>query len=455
MELNRKGQSLKVFFFKYLISIAIGLIIAVGVGLSAFTFFYNSNLVVPANYTESLILKNKDKLSNSKTLDLSLMPENTSYILISDEGKIVKSNMSNDITKKAVDFHKGNRSSNSFETFMEIKRPDGYLVIGYSVKPHYVNPWMEEHLPGLNILSSIILVLLCFLNSLLITVFWARRLAGQLKPMTKASEEISKQNLDFEIEKSGIKEFNEVLASMDKMKADLNESLKKNWTQEENRRNQISALTHDLKTPISIVQGNSELLKDTELTEEQEMYVDFIIKNSKRISDYAKALMIMNKSAEINEKNLEEFAVANVAEKLRNIAEEITSFKGFKLIESISADNGNIVADIGLIERAFQNIISNAVEYSQEESVIEFEFKTLENNLEITVKDCGRGFSDEDIAHGMEQFYRGDKSRHSATNYGLGLYSVKQIMELHNGELILKNREDRKGAEVILKLPLK
>lgn len=55
---------------------------------------------------------------------------------------------------------------------------------------------------------------------------------------------------------------------------------------------------------------------------------------------------------------------------------------------------------------------------------------------------------------GTEQLYRGDKSRHSATNYGLGLYNSSKIMLLHNGRIILENNTDKPGARVILELPL-
>ncbi|MTV64584.1 histidine kinase dimerization/phospho-acceptor domain-containing protein, partial [Streptococcus pneumoniae] len=81
-------------------------------------------------------------------------------------------------------------------------------------------------------------------------------------------------------------EFNDVLNSLDIMKKALSDSLRENWIKEENKRSQISALMHDLKTPVSIVQGNAELLKVTDLTDEQKDYVEYIIKNSTRISDY-------------------------------------------------------------------------------------------------------------------------------------------------------------------------
>lgn len=454
MELSGKGQSLKIFFLKYLVSIAVGLIVAIVAVISSFNLFYNSGLVLPANYTENIILKNKEKIAETKNLDLSLIPDRASYVLLSEKGAVVNSNMSEANLKKAIDFHKGNKMSTFLQSFMEIRRPDGYLVIEYVVRPHYTNNWMEKNLPDINIMYSAIMVAACFINSIIITVFWAGRLTRQLQPMIEASEEISKQNLDFEIGKSRVKEFNEVLKAMDKMKSDLKKSLVKNWLQEENRRNQISALTHDLKTPISVVQGNSELLKLTNLTEEQEVYVNFIIKNSKRISEYTKALMVMNKSTDVNSVDMKDIKVEEISKRVCDISEEIASVNNLSISRDIKIEDKSVKGDIALIERVIQNIISNAVEYSGKKKEIKIELKTTEKYFEIRVKDRGKGFSNKDLIHGTEQFYRGDKSRHSPVNYGLGLYIAKEIADIHKGHLILKNRDDDTGAEVIIQLPL-
>ena len=260
--------------------------------------------------------------------------------------------------------------------------------------------------------------------------------------------------MDFEIGSSHIKEFNDVLNSLDKMKIALSDSLMENWIQEENKRSQISALTHDLKTPISIVKGNAELLKETSLSEEQKTYVDFIVKNSNRISDYSIALMDMNKSNQINNFEPQKVQVTTVVKKIKELAKEITSVNKLMLSETINFEDRILMIDIKLFERVIQNILSNAVQYAPERSVIELTLITTNSKLEISISDQGKGFSEEDLEHGMEQFYRGDKSRHSSVNYGLGLYTSAQIIALHNGKIFLKNNLSEAGAVVMVELPL-
>ena len=454
MGLNRKGQSLKIIFLKYLFSVGVGLVLAIGLAMIIFNVFYNVGLIIPANYTENQILKNKSNISSAEKFDESLIPNRASYIYLSLDGEIIQSNMNEEIKQKAEKFHNGEEVSTPSLSFIQINRSDGYVVINYQVVPYYTNAWMEKHFPKINSLFVTLLIIFCFMSTFIVTFIWVKHITKQLVPMLEASGKIAKQELDFEIGNSNIKEFNDVLNSLDKMKIALSDSLTENWIQEENKRSQISALTHDLKTPISIVKGNAELLKETSLSEEQKMYVDFIIKNSNRISDYSIALMEMNKSNQINNFEPQKVQVTTVVKKIKELAKEITSVNRRMISETINFEDRILMIDIKLFERVIQNILSNAVQYSPAKSIIELSLITTDNNFEISILNQGQGFSKEDLAYGMEQFYRGDKSRHSSINYGLGLYTAAQIIALHSGKILLQNKLNEDGAIVKVELPL-
>ncbi len=454
MELNRKGQSLQLVFLKYLLSVALGLAVSAGLALFLFTMAYRLNGIVPADATEQLILRNKTKIAQAEPFDPTLIPENVGYVYLADDGRLLASNMSEGERKKAVAYLRGENLSTPSSAFMEIKRPEGVVVTHYTLKPRYTNPWMENHFPAVNYLFAALMVSFCFISSMAITVIWAMRLTKQLTPMIEASEEIAKQNLDFEIGTSTIKEFNGVLNALEKMKIALNRSLRENWEEEAKRKNQISSLAHDLKTPVAIIQGNAELLKETKLSDEQRGYVDFIVKNSTRISAYAHALVQVNQSSRTGELDIKRVRVPALAEKIGALAREIAVAHGRPIEESVYVGNCYVAADLKQLERGVQNLLMNAVHYAPEASAVELLIRTRENFLEITVGDRGPGFSDEDLKRASEPFYRGDKSRHSSTHYGLGLYTAKTVAELHHGHLKIKNRPSGKGAMVTLILPL-
>lgn len=454
MEINVNGRSLKLVFFQYLLSIAVGLVVAIGLSIFLLTLSYQLEVIVPANETEHILLEKKDHISAAEEFDVTLLPDKTSYLLLSEDGRFLASNMSEDIQDKALDFHHREGIATTTLSFMEIRRPGEYVVIGYSLEPYYTNPWMQAHFPQINRLFLGILMIFCFISTFVITALWARRLAKELMPIFEVSEKMSQQNLDFDIGKSKIKEFNAVLNALEKMKVALSESLKKNWAEEENRKNRISALTHDIKTPISIIQGNAELLKETNLTEEQNEHVAFITKNATRISEYVNTLMVVNRSEGINDMTLENFPVSIFVEKVMALAKEITSVYGLLLSESIHYEDSSVMVDWKHFEKAFMNILSNAVQYGPEKSTLELMIATQADSLEISLLDQGCGFSNEDLRHATEQFYQGDKSRHSASNYGLGLYIAQEILKSHGGNIQLSNREKKKGAKVSMFLPL-
>ena len=455
MGIKLKGRSLKIIFLEYLISVGIVLILSFGLVILMFTTMYSLGFILPADYTENQIYERKNAIANTETFDKNLIPDNASYLLISKDGNIITSSMSKDEEDRAIRYYNNERVYNTPSySYIEILRNDGYCIIQYSVKPYFTNKFMAKYFPNVNVVYVSILILVSLLNTLVVTIVWAKYLVKQLSPIFAASEKISEQTLDFELHYSRVKEFNEVLFSLEKMRDALQESLIKEWIQEENKQKQISALIHDLKTPVSIVQGNAELLKKTSVTEDQSIYIDYILRNSNRISAYIKTLLIMNKNSNATEYQPQSLAVKTVSEQLVTVSKELMSINSNNLKTNVVVEDGIMSVDLKLLERALQNVLTNSIENNNGIVTLELNIKTVDKFLEISVLDNGKGFSDIDLIHAKEQFYRGDYSRHSATNYGIGLFITEQIIKLHGGSVILKNREACHGAEVKFILPI-
>ena len=455
MELKSKGQSLKHILFKYLISIGLGLAISVLLILAFISASYKFKWIFPANYTESLILEKRTDIATSKNFEKSFLPDNTSYLFLSKDDKVIETNMNKNIKDLAFNYHKGSGNSNANLSFMEIQRSDGYVLVAYKLKPYYKSPWMQKNLPQINILLQTLLVIFCLISMVTTTLIWAKKITKELNPLLKASDEIRKQNLDFHVEESNVKEFNSILVSLENMKVGLSESLRTNWREEEKKRNQISALSHDIKTPLSIIKGNLELLEETDLTSKQETYLNYIVKNTTRIGKYIETLLLVNKSNQANELNFLEIKVEEFVEKIEKLTKEFTSTYKLNLLEEINYENGFLIADIKNFERAYLNILSNAKEHSAKNSTIKLLIYTKDENLEISILDQGHGFTSEDLLYATDQFYQGDKSRHSKENYGIGLFVTEQIIKMHGGRLVLENRSDEIGAKVSILLPIK
>lgn len=455
MELKSKGQSLKNILFKYLLSIALGLVISVGLIIGFISASYQFKWIFPANYTENLILEKRTDIATLKNFEKSLLPDNTSYLFLSKDDKVIETNMNKNIQDVAFNYHKGSGNSNANLSFMEIQRSDGYVLVAYDLKPYYKSPWMQKNLPQVNNLFLSLLIIFCLISIITITLIWAKKISKELNPLLDASEEIRKQNLDFQVKKSNIQEFNTILESLEKIKLGLSESLSTNWREEEKKRNQISALSHDIKTPVSIIKGNSELLGETNLTEEQQTYLNYIRKNTSRIDKYIETLMLVNKSKQANELKFLEIRTEKFIENIEKLATEFTSTYKLNLLEDISYKNDFLIVDLKNFERAFLNILSNAEENSPKNSTIKLLISSKNDKLQISILDQGHGFTGEDLLYATDQFYQGDKSRHSKENYGIGLFVAEQIIKIHGGSLILENRTDECGAKVSILLPVK
>ena len=142
-----------------------------------------------------------------------------------------------------------------------------------------------------------VMVFNCLLVCVLLTTHFAKILNKELFPLFKATKEIENQNLDFEMEHSRIKEFENVLRSFDKMRNSLKISLEKQWEAEQIQREQIASLAHDLKTPLTVMQGNIDLLDETNLNEEQELYLSYAMTSSEQMKQYIKTLIDISRAS--------------------------------------------------------------------------------------------------------------------------------------------------------------
>ncbi len=276
---------------------------------------------------------------------------------------------------------------------------------------------------------------------------------AQLSPLFEATEKVAEQNLDFEVGHSKIKEFEDVLCSFSDMKNNLKSSLEKQWSAEQLQKEQIAALAHDLKTPLTVIQGNIDLISETELDDEQRLYAGYIIESSGQMGVYIRTLIDISRTVAGYQLNLEEFDIADYMEQIEAQANSLCLTKEICLHMETGANLGTFKADKLLLERAIMNVIGNALDYSPPKGTVYVEVQKPDHFLQISIIDEGSGFTPEALHHAQEQFFMGNKSRTSNMHFGMGLYITSSIIKQHNGQLILKNSNKTKGAQVIIKIP--
>lgn len=450
MEINKKKEiSLYNIFLRYLISFCILTFLSIFLPFVILTTGINTGIILPANYAQNNLEALKEEILKDSTFNESKIKYPYKYGFYNEKLKIINNNFSKKQLNEANKYLKGE----SFKTdyiYTKMGLNNGVCVISYDIRAHFLSEKLNDIIPYPEVLIIILFFILFFINSIMLVRNFGKKLKRELKPLKKSTELIINRDLDFEIVPTNIKEFNEVLISIDDMKEALKESLEIQWKSEQKKKEQMAALAHDIKTPLTIIKGNSELLLESNFLEEDRDYISFIIRNADKIEEYTSLLIDISKAESDIDYKMEKIEFNDFLQNLIDESKMMCKRKNIKTVINIDNVPNDFKANRDLLMRALVNIIINSIDYSKEEDKLEISVNKDNDKLIFNIKDCGRGFSKEALENATNQFYMEDTERKVGKHYGIGLYITKTIAKKHGGEVVLKNRKDRQGAEVSL-----
>ena len=455
--IKKREYSLRTLLLTYVDSLTVLSVISSLLIWYLFTLGYRFGLVIPANQVESDLHALRDDIETSKVFNPDILPDGTSYVFLTREFKLKKSNMPVNLQEESLlNYQFKNAHGGKYGYFQSFERSDGIVIVNYQLTPRYGNEWLNQHFPNANLMmigSMMVSILLIFV---VLTLLYANKLRQQLRPILRATEKIAEQDLDFQTSQSTIKEFNQVLSGLDHMRAALRDSLMENWKAEQDKQNQISALTHDLKTPLTVARGNAELLAMTPLDEEQTKLLEHFQKGIAQVDSYVQELSELNKMSLKKTLTLGDVSVKGFVEDIYDQTLSLAQTKHIKVICDKKEIENDIIGnwDRPLLNRAFMNIVSNAVEHTPSGNQLTLFTKIESDEFKFICLDSGPGFSRESLEKATQLFYQEDKSRQSRNHSGLGLTIANDIIRLHQGSLSLSNDHTTGGAKVTLILPL-
>lgn len=454
--MGTKIATLRTAFIKYLVMLIGGLALSVITPFLIFTIFASLGIVNYANQSEEFVKTIAPVLASTPDLaDVTEnMPPGCDYLLLDKSYTILETSLKNDDVKSALRYATdGVNTANNGKQFLLITRDKELIVLQYYIGSRFINPWLNKYFPSPEMILYSLIALNCVFVCILLTIRFSRRLQKQLVPIMNATEEISSQNLDFEIGHSNIKEFEDVLLSFSKMRDNLKNSLEQQWAAEQMQKEQIAALAHDLKTPLTVIQGNADLIIETDLDEEQRLYAEYISNSSEQMQLYIRTLIDISRAATGYQLRMENVDLPAYVEQLRGQIDALCQTKKIGLQMEIEHLPALLSADKLLLERAIMNVVNNALDYSPQDSSISISITGNKGGLQISVTDAGPGFSQEDLLHAEEQFCMADHSRSSNLHFGMGLFITKSIVQHHGGQLDLSNSEKTGGAQVTISIP--
>lgn len=239
---------------------------------------------------------------------------------------------------------------------------------------------------------------------------------------------------------------------LDVMILDFNKMVEELGSIETLKTDFVSNVSHEMKTPISIIKNYAELLQMDSISEAKRLeYAKGIEGAAARLSSLISNILKLNKLE--NQNIVPELEVYDACRQLCEsifLFEEALEEKGIELEADIE-DVAKIRADASLLELVWNNLLSNAVKFTETGGCITIRQTSDEEHIRIEVSDTGCGITKEQINHIFDKFYQGDTS-HSREGNGLGLALVKRVLELMDGEIRIDS-EIGKGSTFTVILP--
>ena len=405
------------------------------------------------------IINNYDEYNIKEILDNYSFQENVCIDVVYKNMEIYSSNNLNrgciglnsknkNVMEDKIEFQ---NSSDTIKLYKYINREFKNKIVMYAIKLDedtyvYINSSVEILSSTTNILGSqlIYVTILVLILSLIISYFISKVIS---KPIVKINETAKKMasgdyKTKFEIDEN-IKELNELVDT-------LNETCNELSKTDEVRRELLANVSHDLKTPLTMIKAYSEMIKDISYDDKEKTfeYLNTIIDETNRLNLLVNDILDLSKlQSNIDDLNTQK---NDINELIKNIVDH---FKYSNVsIEYNGIPNTIVEIDKKKIEQVIYNLISNAINYVGEDNKIIVNLTKEKEYYLIEVIDHGSGINEKDLEFIWDKYYKTDKTHNRNTiGTGLGLSIVKNILEQHKFEYGVKSKKN-KGTTFYFKI---
>ena len=305
----------------------------------------------------------------------------------------------------------------------------------------FVNASLEPLDNTISILSNqlIIVSIIVIILSLIIGYFISKRISKPIVKMNEKAKKLANGNYDFTFDNnSNIYEIDELANTLNYAKKELAET-------DELRRDLLANVSHDLKTPLTMIKGYAEMIRDlnSDNVEKRNANLNVIIEESERLNILVNDLLTLSK-IQAN-KDILEKENFDIVELINNIIKRYSIYKDTEgyIFEVNTPDKVIVNADKKKIEQVIYNLINNAINYTGDDNKVIVNV-LVDKNIRVEIKDTGKGIKKEDLPHIWDKYYHSKKKhKRNVIGTGIGLSIVKTILESHNFKYGVESKRNK------------
>ena len=295
---KRRNVSLGALLWRYLILTGVSAAALAAAWWITLMLLMNAGFVLPARTQSDHASDAAAAMRLQGSFDASLADELCNYVYFAPDGTVLETNLSG---RRLADAKEARRTLEGGAWFYQrVDFSDGSLCLfqfDYSVL--YGNEALRGVLPDFELASLVLLAVVLVTTVTLITRHYTRRLRRAADKLAAASARIAEGQLEGgDFSSAGVRELDGAMDAMRTLKENLSGSLQAQWRMEQQRAEQMAALAHDLKTPLTIIGGNAELLAEDALSDAQRANVDAILRNTRYAGEYIASLRALAAGAD-------------------------------------------------------------------------------------------------------------------------------------------------------------
>ena len=323
------------------------------------------------------------------------------------------------------------------------------IVLQFDYSVPYANASLQEALPDFQLTALALLLLAWLAVCALATRHWSRLLRRDADALMDAARAVAQQRLDVPLAgRARVREMAAALEAIEALRGSLSDSLKAQWAAQVRRQDELSALAHDLRTPLTAILARADLLSEETGDGATRESAQAIAAEAERIRTYVAALDGLWREESEGERAREAVPVRALFDGWRATGEALCAAKGVRLSAVCDAE-GIWPVERSEIDRAVLNLLDNAARFTPEGGTIALRASQADDVLMVAVEDSGPGFSAEALRRAGYALYTGEEGGARGGHRGIGLCTARRTAERHGGALTL-GRATAGGACAVL-----